>query len=163
VTDTYSTSQSASRPNGVIIQNTWLVCKMWLCTIYPALDLDMPFSLVAFISSPIIYIKTWLIYFLLDILATGPMPRHISFVMDGNRRYARRLGKAGKDGHPDGFKNLVWVCICCTRMTTHTHAYPCLGPRALPTPTYPMRDRVRVCNRELQPTQRGGGPAHEAC
>ena len=81
------------------------------CTFYPALDLDMPFSLVAFIRSPITYIKTWLIYFFLDILATGPMPRHISFVMDGNRRYAKRLGKAGKDGHPDGFKNLLWVRI----------------------------------------------------
>ena len=90
-----------------------------LCTFYPALDLDMPFSLVAFIRWPITYIKTWLIYFFLDILATGPMPRHISFVMDGNRRYAKRLGKAGKDGHPDGFKNLLWVRICCTRKTTH--------------------------------------------
>ncbi|KAF8443017.1 Decaprenyl diphosphate synthase-like protein [Boletus edulis BED1] len=53
---------------------------------------------------------------LLDILATGPMPRHIAFVMDGNRRYARRLGKQGKEGHPDGFNNLLWVLELCLRL-----------------------------------------------
>lgn len=80
-------------------------------------DVDMSFlllpeSLLAFIRSPIAYIKTWLLYTLLNVLATGPIPRHIAFEMDGNRRYARRLGKEGKDGHPDGFKNLLWVCSC---------------------------------------------------
>ena len=79
----------------------------------------MPFSFVAFIRSPITYITTWLIYLFLDILATGPIPRHISFEMDGNRRYARKVGKAGRDGHPDGFRNLLWVCICSTRKTAH--------------------------------------------
>jgi len=76
----------------------------------------MPFSLVAFIRSSITYITTWLIYLFLDILATGPMPRHISFEMDGNRRYARKVGKAGRDGHPDGFKNLLWVLDVCLRL-----------------------------------------------
>ncbi|KAI9573671.1 Decaprenyl diphosphate synthase-like protein [Boletus coccyginus] len=76
-------------------------------------------GLLAFARSPITYIKTWLVYLLLDIIATGPMPRHISFVMDGNRRYARRLGKQGKDGHPDGFKNLVWVLELCLRLRIH--------------------------------------------
>lgn len=76
-------------------------------------------SLLAFVRSLITYIKTWLVYLLLDIIATGPMPRHISFVMDGNRRYARKLGKQGKDGHPDGFKNLVWVRVRCKQDTTH--------------------------------------------
>ena len=92
------------------------------------------------------YIKTWLIYLLLDILATGPMPRHISFEMDGNRRYARKLGKQGREGHPDGFQNLLWVPI---RSNSRPHLTPCLGPRTLPTPTYTLRDRVCVCNREL--------------
>ncbi|KAG9315859.1 putative undecaprenyl diphosphate synthase-domain-containing protein [Chiua virens] len=79
----------------------------------------IPTALVAFIRSPIAYIKIWLIYLFLDILATGPMPRHISFEMDGNRRYARRLGKGGKEGHPDGFKNLLWVLELCLRLRIH--------------------------------------------
>lgn len=74
----------------------------------------------AFIYSLVTYIKMWLLYLLLDILATGPVPRHIAFIMDGNRRYARRLGKEGKDGHSDGLKNLLWVRICCKQETTPT-------------------------------------------
>ncbi|KAF8548175.1 Di-trans-poly-cis-decaprenylcistransferase [Imleria badia] len=75
------------------------------------------FALVfAFIYSPITRIKTWLIHLLLDILATGPMPKHVAFVMDGNRRYARSLGKQGKEGHSHGFKNLLRVLELCLRL-----------------------------------------------
>ena len=114
-------------------------------------DLDMAFlpaSLVAFLRSPLSYIKIWLVYWFLDILATGPMPRHIAFVMDGNRRYARRLGKQGKEGHPDGFQNLLWVGIYC-RQGPRTLMFARLGPRALPTATYPMCDCIRICDRKL--------------
>ena len=121
------------------------------------------FSLVAFLHSPIKFVKIWLLYLLVDILATGPMPKHISFEMDGNRTYAKKLGKAGKEGHPAGFKNLILVCISYTKDHSRSHACPCLGPRALPTPTNPVRDRVRVFDGQLQSTQRGSGRDHEAC
>ena len=41
--------------------------------------------------------------FLLTILAAGPIPKHVAFVMDGNRRYARMNHKAVQQGHSDGF------------------------------------------------------------
>lgn len=44
--------------------------------------------------------------FLLFVLALGPIPRHVGFVMDGNRRYARGRGKRGWEGHTDGFMSL---------------------------------------------------------
>jgi ditrans,polycis-polyprenyl diphosphate synthase len=40
---------------------------------------------------------------LLKILAAGPIPKHIAFVMDGNRRYARMNHKEVQQGHSDGF------------------------------------------------------------
>ncbi|KAI0033392.1 Di-trans-poly-cis-decaprenylcistransferase [Vararia minispora EC-137] len=36
-------------------------------------------------------------------LRTGPIPRHVAFVMDGNRRYARSLGVRVVDGHVSGY------------------------------------------------------------
>ncbi|VDB99733.1 unnamed protein product [Peniophora sp. CBMAI 1063] len=33
----------------------------------------------------------------------GPVPRHVAFVMDGNRRYARSQGKHVFEGHLNGF------------------------------------------------------------
>lgn len=40
---------------------------------------------------------------LLDVLAAGPIPQHVAFVMDGNRRYARMNHKHVAQGHADGF------------------------------------------------------------
>ena len=40
---------------------------------------------------------------MLKILAAGPIPKHIAFIMDGNRRYARMNHKEVQQGHSDGF------------------------------------------------------------
>ncbi|KAF8548176.1 Undecaprenyl diphosphate synthase [Imleria badia] len=88
-------------------------------------DMPRPFFVLptpilpAFIRSLITHFKTWLLCLLLDILATGPTPRHVAFVMDGNRRYARRLGKQGKEGHSHGFKNLHRVLGLCVLLRIH--------------------------------------------
>jgi ditrans,polycis-polyprenyl diphosphate synthase len=46
---------------------------------------------------------------LLTILSAGPIPNHVAFVMDGNRRYARRNNKNVQQGHSDGFVALKRV------------------------------------------------------
>lgn len=43
---------------------------------------------------------------LLAVLSAGPIPSHIAFVMDGNRRYARLKQKAVWEGHTEGFNTL---------------------------------------------------------
>lgn len=40
---------------------------------------------------------------LLWVLAAGPIPKHVAFVMDGNRRYARSKNKYVIEGHSEGF------------------------------------------------------------
>jgi len=35
-------------------------------------------------------------------VAAGPVPGHVAIIMDGNRRYARRFGKASRFGHSRG-------------------------------------------------------------
>jgi ditrans,polycis-polyprenyl diphosphate synthase len=48
---------------------------------------------------------------LLKVLAAGPVPKHVAFVMDGNRRYARSRHLAVQRGHSDGFLALQRVSI----------------------------------------------------
>ncbi len=47
---------------------------------------------------------------MIHILSCGPIPRHIAFVMDGNRRYARIKGMKAQEGHGEGFESLKRVC-----------------------------------------------------
>jgi len=55
-------------------------------------------------------------HLLLSVLAAGPIPRHIAFVMDGNRRYARREHLDIGVGHSDGFLALRRVLEICMRL-----------------------------------------------
>ena len=50
---------------------------------------------------------------LLAVLAAGPVPRHVAFVMDGNRRYARSHHKRVQEGHAEGFIALRRVRLAC--------------------------------------------------
>lgn len=43
---------------------------------------------------------------LLRMLAAGPIPQHIGFVMDGNRRFARQRNRHVLEGHSEGFESL---------------------------------------------------------
>jgi ditrans,polycis-polyprenyl diphosphate synthase len=49
--------------------------------------------------------------FLLYVLASGPIPQHVAFVMDGNRRYARKERKKTIQGHAEGFMALRRVRV----------------------------------------------------
>ncbi|THH00217.1 hypothetical protein EW026_g2284 [Hermanssonia centrifuga] len=58
-------------------------------------------------------------YALLTVLAAGPLPKHVAFVMDGNRRYARRQHQAVSQGHSDGFAALRRVLEICMHLNIH--------------------------------------------
>lgn len=53
---------------------------------------------------------------LINILTTGPIPKHISFVMDGNRRFAKNHNLPLKEGHRHGADALIRVLDCCFRV-----------------------------------------------
>jgi hypothetical protein len=59
---------------------------------------------------------------LLAVLRAGPIPQHVAFVMDGNRRYARTNGMQVIQGHIDGFVALRRVRL--------TFPPPSLSPHA---------------------------------
>lgn len=47
----------------------------------------------------------------LAVLAAGPVPQHVAYIMDGNRRFARARGQPPERGHYDGFESLKRVRI----------------------------------------------------
>ncbi|KAG6911412.1 hypothetical protein DXG01_016509 [Tephrocybe rancida] len=53
---------------------------------------------------------------LLTVLAAGPIPKHVAFVMDGNRRYARSRHQKVQEGHKEGFVALRRMLEICFRL-----------------------------------------------
>ena len=55
--------------------------------------------------------KTWMQRASEYVLKAGPIPRHVAFIMDGNRRYASKNSLDRAEGHLMGFDKLAEVGI----------------------------------------------------
>ncbi|KAK7253021.1 hypothetical protein RIF29_37399 [Crotalaria pallida] len=51
--------------------------------------------------------------FLFSILSVGPVPNHVAFIMDGNRRYAKKRNLVEGVGHKVGFSALLSILRYC--------------------------------------------------
>ncbi|KAM9892026.1 hypothetical protein OXX79_010308 [Metschnikowia pulcherrima] len=50
---------------------------------------------------------------LIELLKPGRVPRHIGFIMDGNRRFAKERGLPTRDGHRAGTRALIHALESC--------------------------------------------------
>ena len=57
--------------------------------------------------------KSWASQIVGWILRGGEMPNHVAFIMDGNRRFARRKNEKVIKGHESGFHKLAQVLSWC--------------------------------------------------
>lgn len=60
-------------------------------------------------SPPVEFVVNRVKELLIGAVRQGPIPQHIAFVMDGNRRFARTHGIETIEGHHLGFEALVRV------------------------------------------------------
>uniref|UniRef100_A0A8C0XBV4 Alkyl transferase n=1 Tax=Castor canadensis TaxID=51338 RepID=A0A8C0XBV4_CASCN len=51
-----------------------------------------------------------------NILKAGPVPKHIAFIMDGNRRYAKKCQVQKQEGHSQGFNKLAETLRWCLHL-----------------------------------------------
>ncbi|XP_048009561.1 dehydrodolichyl diphosphate synthase complex subunit DHDDS isoform X1 [Chanodichthys erythropterus] len=54
-----------------------------------------------------------------NILKAGPMPKHVAFIMDGNRRYAQKTHVERQEGHSQGFEKLAETLRWCLNLGIH--------------------------------------------
>lgn len=52
-------------------------------------------------------------YFLVNVLKCGPIPNHVGIIMDGNRRYAKKINAKKVVGHTKGFDKLSETLEWC--------------------------------------------------
>ncbi|KAG6814940.1 hypothetical protein H0H93_011601 [Arthromyces matolae] len=53
---------------------------------------------------------------LLTVLSAGPIPKHVAFIMDGNRRHARSRHLKVQQGHHEGYLVLRRILEICYRL-----------------------------------------------
>ncbi|XP_072890632.1 dehydrodolichyl diphosphate synthase complex subunit DHDDS [Hemitrygon akajei] len=51
-----------------------------------------------------------------SVLKVGPMPKHVAFIMDGNRRYAQKCRVEREQGHSQGFEKLAETLRWCLNL-----------------------------------------------
>uniref|UniRef100_A0A8C1PWH9 ditrans,polycis-polyprenyl diphosphate synthase [(2E,6E)-farnesyldiphosphate specific] n=1 Tax=Cyprinus carpio TaxID=7962 RepID=A0A8C1PWH9_CYPCA len=54
-----------------------------------------------------------------NILKAGPMPKHVAFIMDGNRRFAQKAHVQRQEGHSQGFEKLAETLRWCLNLGIH--------------------------------------------
>ncbi|XP_018576535.1 dehydrodolichyl diphosphate synthase complex subunit DHDDS [Anoplophora glabripennis] len=54
--------------------------------------------------------------FCINVLKCGPVPKHIAFIMDGNRRYAKKTKVEKTEGHSKGFEKLAECLQWCKEL-----------------------------------------------
>ncbi|CAO1616169.1 unnamed protein product [Sympodiomycopsis kandeliae] len=86
--------------------------QMWAKVMVVLQFLLLPFTLLSLTPAS----------FLLAILGLGPCPRHVAFIMDGNRRWVKSLSQSDQmaktpiSGHQSGFQALKRVLDLCLQL-----------------------------------------------
>ena len=81
-------------------------------------------------SKHLMHLRSWLVHsppgewllqrareLLISALRQGPVPQHVAFVMDGNRRYARERRMETVEGHHLGAEALARVSLGSDRVS----------------------------------------------
>lgn len=53
---------------------------------------------------------SWIHRVCTKVLKSGPIPKHVAIIMDGNRRFAKKNSMDRAEGHLKGFDKLTEVC-----------------------------------------------------
>jgi len=60
--------------------------------------------------------ERWYHKYIRSILKSGPIPEHVAFIMDGNRRFAKSKNLKTLQGHTEGFSKLGYVLKWCQEL-----------------------------------------------
>lgn len=87
--------------------------------------------------------------FLIEVLKTGPVPSHISIVMDGNRRFARKNHQEIVEGHNAGFDTMSSTLETCYKAGVNTVTVFAFSIENFKRPAYQVNQLMDIAKRRL--------------
>jgi len=87
---------------------------------------------------------------LLELVRQEPVPRHLAIIMDGNRRFARSMGMAVKDGHEKGRDTLEQLLDWCLELDIHILTVYALSTENLTRPREEIEALMDLFDRALR-------------
>lgn len=88
--------------------------------------------------------------FLASLLRAGPVPKHIAFVMDGNRRYAKKLNQETREGHNAGFDSLAHILSLCYSIGVQTVTVYAFSIENFKRPKYEVDNLMEITKEKLE-------------
>jgi len=93
---------------------------------------------------------------MLNIAGSAGVPRHIAFIMDGNRRWAVRQGKAKLEGHSFGLDKLIEVLDWCLLLGVAEVTVFALSMDNLQRPEEEVQELMRLIRKASEKLNREG-------
>lgn len=103
-------------------------------------------------SPPVAWTVRQLRELLIGSLKQGPIPQHVAFVMDGNRRFARNHHIETVEGHNLGFESLARVRFG-SLFQSFSHTDNSSDPRSMLQDGHQGGNNLRLQHREFQPVK----------
>ncbi|SPO05675.1 probable cis-prenyltransferase [Cephalotrichum gorgonifer] len=97
---------------------------------------------------------------LIGALRQGPVPQHVAFEMDGNRRYARRHRMETVEGHHHGFEALARILEVCYKCGVKTVTVYAFSIENFNRPKYEVDGLMEMAKVKLEQLTRYGDILH---
>lgn len=95
------------------------------------------------------YVASTIKDFLIQVLKTGPVPNHISLVMDGNRRYAKKTHQEIGEGHNAGFDAMSSTLETCYKVGINTVTVFAFSIENFKRPVYQVEQLMEIAKSRL--------------
>ena len=111
-----TTTLTAGRAPSSLFLPDLQIAGVFLCAPLLALAVVVPARSTSFSSDCAQAVTCGLYKVAVAVMRTGPVPRHIGFIMDGNRRWAKQHGLQTLEGHNLGYRSMVNVLEHCKEL-----------------------------------------------
>eukprot|EP01117_Protostelium_nocturnum_P017240 TRINITY_DN6992_c0_g1_i1.p1 TRINITY_DN6992_c0_g1~~TRINITY_DN6992_c0_g1_i1.p1 ORF type:complete len:244 (-),score=70.15 TRINITY_DN6992_c0_g1_i1:246-977(-) len=99
---------------------------------------------------------TWVENFIVSVLKEGSIPKHLAFIMDGNRRFAKQRQLSSISGHKQGFHALKETLRVCLSLGVEIVTVYAFSLENFKRPEEEVNGLMKLCHKKLEELNQSG-------